>query len=112
RSSDEGCVDSHTDGQWIVHGRARIAEFLGKLYEKFGDAVDEVVDGAVRAPELFEMFAAEERLIADVEAHHGKRPAGLKNNLCGLGVVVDVGLGRCIDVAALDGATHDDNFFY
>ena len=40
-----------------------------------------------------------------------KRPARLENDLGGFGIVVDVGFGRGVDVAAGDRASHEDDFF-
>src|SRR6266850_96565 len=56
------------------------------------------------------MLAAKERLVSNVETDHGQRPARLKNNLGGFGVVVDIRFGRGVDVTALDGAAHEDDF--
>jgi hypothetical protein len=65
----------------------------------------------VSATELGEIFAAEQRFVADVETDHGERPSGLEYDLCGFRIVEDVGFGGGVDVAALDGAAHEDDFF-
>src|SRR5215813_1156334 len=56
------------------------------------------------------MFAAEKSFVTDVESDHGERPASLKDDLRGFGVGVNVGFGRGVDVAALDGAAHENDF--
>ena len=56
--------------------------------------------GPVGLSELFEIFRREQRFVADIEADHGEGPSGLKNNLRGFGIVIDVGFGGGVHIAA------------
>src|SRR5882724_4880590 len=56
------------------------------------------------------MLAAEEGLVTDVETDHGEWPAGLKDDLGGLGIVIDVCFGCSVDVSAFDGPAHENDF--
>src|ERR1700676_2405600 len=57
------------------------------------------------------MLAHQHGFISNIEADHSERPAGLKNNLRGLGIVVNVGFGGSVYVSSADGAAHEDDFF-
>src|ERR1700676_1373050 len=111
RRGDQRSVDGYAYGQRVVHRRASITKFFGKLDQKFCYAVHEVVDRAVSLPQQLDMFACEERLVADVEADHGQRPAGLKHDLRGFWIIIDVGFRGGVYVAAFDRATHQDDLF-
>ena len=59
RCCDNAGIDSHIDGERVVHGRAGIAELLAELDEELSDLVNEVVDWAVSLAKLREIFAGE-----------------------------------------------------
>ena len=68
--------------------------------------------GPVGLAELVEIFRREQRLVADFEADHGHRPACLEDDLRRFGIVIDVGFGGGVDVAAGDRAAHEDDFLH
>jgi hypothetical protein len=111
RRGNERCIHCDAHGERIVHGRAfGVAVFFGKGHEKIADAVYEVVHRAMSSGEMVEVLAGEKRFVANVEADHGERPAGLEDDLRGFGIVVDIGFGGRVHVAALEGAAHENDF--
>jgi hypothetical protein len=62
--------------------------------------------------ERFEKFGSHQRLLGDIESHHGDWPAATKGLIGGVGVAEDIGLGRWCDVSEMamiaEGPSHDD----
>ena len=108
----ERCVDGHPDCERIIHGRAVGAKLRRQVDQIVRHLINEIIDGPVGLSELCKVLRREQRFIADIEANHGQRPAGLENNLRRFGVIVDVRLGGRVHVAAADRATHEDNFLH
>ena len=110
--SGERGVESHADSKRIVHGCAGIACLLAAAHVVIGQPVDESTLRSGFVFERGEILAGHERAFADVGAKHGDGPSGIEDNLGGFGIVVDVGFGRAVDVAAGDGPSHNDDVFH
>ena len=68
--------------------------------------MNKVIYRAVSLSKLIEVFLCEQRLVADFKAYHRNGPAGLKNDLRGFRIVINVGFGGGIHVAATDRTSH------
>src|SRR5271154_2301346 len=102
RGRDESAVDGHADSKWIIHRRSSTPEFFALFDQKFGDLHHEVIHRAAGLGKFVEILPGEEGFVADLEAHHGQRPAGLKDNLRGFGVAIDVGFRGRVHIATRD----------
>src|ERR1700691_4781619 len=110
---DDGRIDGGADGERVVHRRTSARAVFGFLTDQESENLHgEVVFGAVSFRKLIEMRLVVESFIADIEADHGQAPAGVEDDLRGFGIVVDVGFGRGVHVAAGNRAAHDYDFLH
>src|SRR5258708_34776578 len=70
-----------------------------------------MADGILRGFEGADLFFADDDFGGYVQAHHCEWTAGIEDDARGFGIYVEIEFGGGSDVAAAEGAAHDDDGF-